>query len=332
MENLNHTERLLNLVYMIQNSPGIQAGELAEIFGRTVRTIQRDICNLRKAGFNIASSTGVAGGFASRGSYHLKPLVFTGAEALAIFVASRVLLEQNGFPYTNDLKSALGKVSQAISEKDEQYFHNMESKTSIVVKQIKDYYPWGKIFTQINQAILDQVTVEIRYDSYSSHTISVRRVNPCHMLFREGFWYLIGYCHLREEIRIFRIDRIRSLVITNLKFQSDREFSIEDFFKNSWNLGKGDPIIVKIRFNPPVSRLIRENIWHPTQKIEEIEDDSLILTVCVEGTWEIKKWILSWGVGAICQEPEELREEIKREFEKLVINYNNYHQATFIKN
>lgn len=64
---------------MIQNSPGIQAGELAKIFGRTTRTIQRDICNLRKAGFSITSSTGAAGGFVSRGSYYLKPLVFTGA-------------------------------------------------------------------------------------------------------------------------------------------------------------------------------------------------------------------------------------------------------------
>jgi len=170
---------------------------------------------------------------------------------------------------------------------------------------------------------LDQVSVEINYDSYSSHTLSARGVNPYHMLFREGFWYLVGYCHLREEIRIFRVDRIKKLEIKNTKFQVAREFSLEDFFKNSWNLGKGDSIIVKVHFNPPVSRLIRENIWHQTQKIEEIEGDSLILTVCVEGTWEIKKWILSWGVGAICLEPEELREEIKREIEKLVINYNN---------
>ncbi|MDR3601019.1 MAG: HTH domain-containing protein [Desulfosporosinus sp.] len=64
MDGLNHTERLLNLVYMIQNSPGIQAGELAKMFGRTTRTIQRDIYNLRKAGFDITSSTGGAGGFA----------------------------------------------------------------------------------------------------------------------------------------------------------------------------------------------------------------------------------------------------------------------------
>ncbi|MFZ3101781.1 MAG: transcriptional regulator [Desulfitobacteriaceae bacterium] len=325
MIDLAHTERLLNLVYIIQKSPGIQAKDLATIFGRTTRTIQRDICNLRKLGFKIDSSTGAAGGFASRGSYNLKPLVFSGAEALAVFVASRVLLEQNGFPYLNDLQSALGKISQVIREKDEAFFQSLEPKTSIIVKQIKDYYPWGTIFSQINQAIIDQVTVEITYDSYSSHAISVRKVNPYHMLFREGRWYLIGYCHLREEIRIFRIDRIKSLETTDEKFQTPEDFSIGDFFKNSWQMGKGEPITVKVCFDPPISRLIRENIWHHTQKIEEIEGDSLIFTVCIEGTWEIKKWILSWGSGAVCLEPEELREEIRLEMLELVGKYNGIH-------
>ncbi|GAB6178768.1 WYL domain-containing transcriptional regulator [Desulfotomaculum defluvii] len=322
MIGLEHTERLLNILYTIQKSPGIQGKELAKIFGRTTRTIQRDIRNLRRMGFCIISSTGAAGGFASRGSYYLKPLVFSGAEALSLFVASHVLLEQNGFPYINDLKSALEKIPQLISENDKDFFQSLEPRNSVEVKQIKDYYPWGEIFSQINQAILDQVTVEITYESYSSHTNSARRVNPYHMLFREGFWYLIGYCHLRGEIRIFRIDRIKRLETLDNKFQIPREFSLGDFFKNSWQLGKGNLTTVKVLFYPPISALIRENTWHHTQKIEEIQGDSLIFTVCVEGTWEIKKWILGWGVGAICLEPEELRKEIKREIEELIIKYN----------
>ncbi len=71
MSDLARTERLLNLLYTIQKSKGIQAKELALIFGRTTRTIQRDINDLRKLGFCIDSSTGAAGGFASRGAYVL---------------------------------------------------------------------------------------------------------------------------------------------------------------------------------------------------------------------------------------------------------------------
>jgi predicted DNA-binding transcriptional regulator YafY len=83
--------RCLFVYDTLQKSPGIQTKVLAELFGRTPRTIQRDICNLRKMGFNIDSSSGAAGGFASRGSYYLKLLVFSGVEALAIFIAIQIM-------------------------------------------------------------------------------------------------------------------------------------------------------------------------------------------------------------------------------------------------
>jgi len=321
MKNIDRTERLLNLICVIQKHPGIQAKELANIFGRTPRTIQRDICDLRKYGFFIDSSTGAAGGFRSRGSYFLKPLVLSGEEALAIFVASRVLLEQKGFLFRTDLESALAKISQVIREKDKDFFKSLEPRTSVVVKHIKDYYPWGEVFAEINRAILDRVIIEITYDSYNSGTVSARKVNPYHIMFREGCWYLIAYCHRREEIRIFRVDRIENLRRTDKQFPSPEDFSLQEYFKSSWQMGKGEPVTVRVYFESPVSRLIRENTWHPTQEIEELEGGSLIYTVRVEGTFEIRQWILGWGAAAECLAPEGLREEIGRELGKMAEKY-----------
>lgn len=321
MNDLARTERLLNLLYTIQKQPGIQAKELARIFGRTPRTIQRDIQDLRKLGFEIASSTGAAGGFASRGSYYLKPLTFSGSEALALFMASRVLLEQKGFPYRDDLEAALNKIADVIREKDEGFFRGLEPKTSLLIKQLKDYYPWGQVFAEINQAILEQRTVRLTYDSYSSRTVSQRLVDPYHMMFREGCWYLVGYCHNRQEARIFRVDRIRELVRTSQKFQLSEGFSLREYMGNCWQLGKGEQVLVKVLFEPPVSRLIRESTWHHTQEIQELPGDRLIFSATVEGTWEIKKWILGWGRGAICLEPRELRDEIARELREMAGRY-----------
>lgn len=314
MSDIARTERLLNMLYTVQKCPGIQGKDLAKIFEKSSRTIQRDIGDLKKMGFNIISSTGAAGGFMSRGSYSLKPLVFSGEEALALFVASRALMEQKGFPYAEDLKSALKKISQVIYEKDEQFFQGLESKTSVILKQLKDYIPWENVFEEINQAILNRLTIEMTYDSYSSQNIVKRKVDPYHMIFREGCWYLIAYCHQREAIRIFRVDRIIDAETTMEEYVLPEDFSLAEYFKDSWQLGKGEQIImVKILFYPPVSRLIRENTWHPSQKIEELPEGKLIYTARVEGTFEIKRWILGWGAGAECLEPEGLREEIGRE-------------------
>ncbi|MFZ5631593.1 MAG: helix-turn-helix transcriptional regulator [Bacillota bacterium] len=65
---LRRSERVLNLLYMIQQRPGVQCNELAALFDRSPRTIQRDLKQLRKLGFAIRSSRGPAGGFAARGA------------------------------------------------------------------------------------------------------------------------------------------------------------------------------------------------------------------------------------------------------------------------
>ncbi|MBM7854024.1 putative DNA-binding transcriptional regulator YafY [Desulfohalotomaculum tongense] len=321
MGNFNRTERLLNIIYTIQMRPGIQAKELAAIFGCHVRTIQRDIKQIKKLGFKIDSSTGAAGGFASRGEYYLRPLTFSGREAFAIFTAARILLEKKGFPYRDDLQAALDKVSAVISEKEQDFFHNIESKVSVLIDQLKDYAPWGDVFISINEAIFASHRLEMVYHSYSSNTVSRRLVDPYHVIFRNGCWYLVGYCHRRQEVRIFRIDRIKKLRVTAETFQLPEDFSIKDYFGSSWQIGKGEEVEVKVKFFPPVSRLIGESIWHPAQQIEKLPGDELIFTVKVEGTWEIKKWILGWGKYAEVLQPVELREEIGQELEEMLERY-----------
>lgn len=320
---LKRSERIINLLYFIQQRPGVQCNELANLFGASRRTIQRDLHQLRKLGFSIDSSRGQAGGFISRGGYYLKPLTFTGPEALALFVAARVLLEQEGFPYRADLQSALDKVARVVSPKDENLFWGLEQNISLLVSGLRNYGPWGKTFKSLNDAILNKRRLTIVYSSYSSQCVSERQVDPYHILFRDGFWYLVGYCHTRKETRIFRIDRINDSSFTEEKFDSPKDFNIQDYLGKSWRIGKGEDIEVAIKFYPPICRLIREGIWHPSQRLDELPGGEVIFRATVEGNWEVKKWILSWGAAAEVLEPEELRKEIKWELAEMVDKYKN---------
>ena len=314
-------ERLLNTLYILQRNPGIKSHELAEIVGVGVRTVQRYLSELRSAGFAIDSSTGAAGGFRARGEYYLKPLTFTGPEAIALLVASKVLLGQEGFPYREHLTIALEKISGAILPRERPFVEKLEPQISLLVDSLRNYLPWGETFQTINGAILNRQSLRIDYDSYSGGGRSSRLVNPYHVLFREHYWYLVGYCHTRQEIRIFRIDRIVSLAETDQQFTLPDNFSIKDFMNNSWQLAKGEEVMVKIKFYPPITRLIREGIWHHSQQIEELPGDELIFTVTVEGTWEIKKWLLSWGKYAEVLEPQGLREEFAGQLGEMMGKY-----------
>ncbi|MCL6477226.1 MAG: transcriptional regulator [Peptococcaceae bacterium] len=308
---------------MIQQRPGVQCNELAALFDRSTRTIQRDLEQLRKLGFTIRSSRGPAGGFAARGGYHLKPLTFTGPEALALFIAARVLLEEEeeGFPYRSALQAALEKIAGVVNEKDEDFLSGLEPNISLLVTKLRNYAPWGKTFRIINEAILNHDRLTMVYSSYASQCIARRTVDPYHVLFREGFWYLIGYCHTRRETRIFRIDRIKDISPDGEKFDPPGNFSVREYLGKSWRIGKGEDVEVAVKFYPPESRLIAEGAWHPTQRLEQLPGGEVIFRAEVEGTWEVKKWILGWGSSAEVLSPPELRDEIRRELAEMAGRY-----------
>lgn len=325
--NLNRSERILNLLYMIHRNPGIQCNDLAEYFGTSLRTIQRDLKQVRKLGFSIKSSTGAAGGFVASGGYFLRPLTFTGIEALALFISARALLEQKEFPYRDNLQSALKKIAGVVNEKEERFLEDLEPNISLEITGLMDNSHAGESFLVINKAILNSARLAVNYNSYSGNEVKVRLVDPYHVMFREGFWYLVGYCHARHETRIFRIDRIVDVSITEEKFKLPEGFNVKDFMGNSWRVGKGDRIEISVKFYPPVSRLIQEGVWHATQRLEETPDGGLIFKAEVEGVWEIKKWILSWGPAAEVLEPEALREEIRKELNDMLQKYGMPHSS-----
>lgn len=318
---LRKSERIINLLYMIQRRPGIQCSELASFFGTSRRTIQRDLEQLRRIGFSINSSRGAAGGFATRGGYHLKSLTFTGPEALSLIVAARVLLEQEGFPYRDSLQSAMEKISGVVSQKDNYFLDSLEPNISLMVTGLRDYEPWGETFNVINDAILNNSRLAMVYQSYNSQYTSERLVDPYHVLFRDGFWYLVGYCHTRKETRIFRIDRIAGISPNGEKFSPPEDFSIREYLGKSWRIGKGVAVELAVKFHPPVSRLISEGQWHPTQRLEHLPDGVVIFRAEVEGAWEVKKWILGWGPAAEVLEPPELRDEIRRDLGEMAGRY-----------
>ena len=78
---------------------------------------------------------------------------------------------------------------------------------------------------------------------------------------------------------------------------------------------------VKVRFAPGIAAYIRERMWHPTQKTTEHKDGSLTLTMRVNETTELKRWLLSWGKGVTVLGPKALAAEMKGEAEEMTRGY-----------
>jgi predicted DNA-binding transcriptional regulator YafY len=126
---------------------------------------------------------------------------------------------------------------------------------------------------------------------------------------------------LRKDIRIFALDRIKSLRLTEETFEMPEDFKVEDFMQTSFGVFRGKPQKVRIRFAAEVAGYISEKTWHKTQTLEPQNDGAIIFEARVAGTDEIKFWLMSWGSKAEVLSPAALRDEIRSEAEAMLQSY-----------
>lgn len=307
-------KKVIQTMLIIQSSPGINSTEIAAKLNTSTRSVQRYIKTLRDTGLEIESSSGHMGGFLCRKGYQFNPIYLTPEERTMLTLAVNTL-NNEGFPLFKELSSAVEKIAGYRDQTTNSFF-------SIMLPPRGNYDIYNQFIVELKDLIANKTRIEIKYASFSSGEVKRRKVDPYHVALNDGFLYLIGYCHLRNEIRTFRIDRIDEFSALNEKFNIDSEFVIDKYIKNSWSIAKGEQTKVVIKFTSPISKLIKEAIWHESQQIEDLENESILFTVVVEGTWEIKKWIYGFGKYAEVIEPDSLRKEIIEELGEMVRNYS----------
>jgi predicted DNA-binding transcriptional regulator YafY len=90
-------------------------------------------------------------------------------------------------------------------------------------------------------------------------------VDPYHLTLHGGGFYLVAYCHLREAVRIFAVERIRELEVQTVRFQRPAEFDLDNYLDGVWGIIRGDIVTVKVLFGRGVARYIKDRLWHPTR-------------------------------------------------------------------
>ena len=313
MNKINKIERLVNTIIILKAHPGIQVESLAEIFDTSIRTIYRDFRSLNIAGLPVYSSTGPHGGYYIHEHYFLPPLRFTGEEAASLFLAGNFLLQQKGFPYQKDIRLALFKIESLLEKENKKYIQEVKDKISFNIQKLKDYEEYSETFDLLNKAILEKRKINLKYYTISRDKLTNRTINSYHLMFRQGVWYLIAFCNWRKKTKIFRVDRIKEIAISDDTFETPSDFSLSAYMGKSWQVVRGKDIGIKVKIFPPASRWVKEEIRHSTQKIEELSDGSVIFSAEVSGLIEVKKWILGMGSSAQVLAPQSLRKEIQEE-------------------
>ncbi len=317
MSKLTH---LLQMILTLQYKQFTTASELAGEFEVDKKTIYRYIETLNMANIPIKTKKGRYGGFYINEEFYMKEPNLTEDELEALLMAGEILNEENGFIYEKPLKRAITKIKN-VTLHDNESLKDFRSRIEFKISNVGNLESLDNIISKINSAMVKNRSVEISYFSMNKDSLTQRMVDPYAISFRMGAWYLIGYCHLRESVRLFKISRIRKLTITNNLFFKPLNFSVKEYMKNSWGTFRGELTRVVIKFDKKAAAFVKESRWHESQEIEELKDGSILFKVYVSGVGEIKRWVLGFGSEAEVMEPNSLRDEISEDCMKLTNLY-----------
>lgn len=293
--------RLFRVLYYILEQGKVTAGELADKFEVSVRTIYRDIDSISSAGIPIYATQGKGGGI----------------EIAENFVLSKSMLSENE---KQQIMSALqGLDTTAIQSKNE-----LLTKLSALFK-IKsanwievDFTNWQnnklyeKTFNDIKSAILSKHMISFSYFSRHEEETS-RRAKPVRLLFKSQDWYLYAFCLLRNDFRYFKLSRINHLKIDEATFED----SFEDQILKK-EMPPENTIRIKVKFDRKVAFRVYDEL---NQEITEDDSGNLYAEIELPNDYNLYSYVFSFGDGVEILAPQEVRAQMKEMINKMAKKY-----------
>ena len=314
---MNRTDRLLAIILELQDRKQLRAEDLAAIFEVSKRTIYRDIQALCEAGVPVVAVTGQ--GYSLLEGYFLPPVSFSPHEALLLILGSEVMAQNFDAQYRTAARSARRKIEAVLPEALHEQVGALQNQISFVAASSADSPVSHDYLPQLRQAILERRTVRLsyhqRFPEAGESPHSIREVDPYRLVHRANAWYLSAYCHLRQEMRHFRLDRIEQLELLPQTFiDSSPPEADQPQSTTPRNL------IIRALFDGVAARWLQEA--RSFYIVEEIETEAgVLVTLAVRQEQEVLPWLLSWGSQVRVLEPESLRRKLAEEAARMAQIY-----------
>ncbi len=300
----NTATRLITLIFLLQSQPNQKASELAEKLGVSLRTVHRYFEMLDEMGIPIYSERGPYGGFSLLRGYKMPPLVFTLEEAVAVVLGTGLVQELWGDLYREAARGALAKLENLLPA--EQVREVTWVRQSLVVTgmhraNLKAQTP---ALEKLRRAIREHRSVEMNYQSSQVPHPSQRRMDPYGLAHRWGWWYVIGYCHTRKEVRTFRVDRIFEIALLDTTFIPSPDFNLQEHLKKEFE--NQPKVVSRLRFEGEWASLLAGNqsYW---ETVEPHPDGSVEVTFAAPALEWAAATALAYGPAVEVLEPPALR-------------------------
>jgi len=314
--------RLLFIDRKIREGRHPNCSSLAQEWEVSRKTIQRDLDYMRyQLDAPLEYSAKHRGYVYTEEQYKLPAMDIRESDLFGIYLADKLLVQYEGTPIFDSLCSVFAKIEQSLPDKISLDFASDQGKFTVLAPFSTTIDP--TVWEIVIDALRSSQQVEVQYKTPGKEPI-IRRIDPYHGVRYEGDWYIVGHCHLRDEIRTFSLSRIVGAKKTDKLFQIPRDFDFQKLsgshFGVHWSDGETE---VKIRFNKKVVDYVKERIWHPSQEVVDCDNGDVILSLTVNHLLELKRWILSWGDAALVLEPDSFAQNIRETLHKAAHFYES---------
>jgi len=297
-------DRLLGILTILLQNDQVTAPQLAEKFEVNRRTIGRDIDTLCQAGIPIVTRQGMGGGISIVEGFKLDKSILTKNELSNIIIALKgigSISDQTPIERTLD---KLGANTEAVVSMREPIIIDLgsheETKLTEKIEQIK---------TAINEV----KTIEFKY--YYDKGISKRKIEPYFVVFQWNAWYVFGFCLLRQDWRLFKLMRLWDLECL------DESYTIRDIppQERDFNSHYIEMINLVALFDESERYKLIET--YGLDSYEETEE-GLLFKMGFMNKGFLMNWLLGFGCKVKVLEPVDVKEELKREAEKMLAKYS----------
>jgi len=299
-------DRLISLLLLLQSRRQCSARILAERLEVSERTIYRDVEALGAAGVPVYAERGSAGGIVLADGYRRALTQFSEDEIRSLFVSGVSPLADLGLE--RGLDRALEKLHGGLADVQRRAAEKSRSRIHVDQRRWNQPEPPRAILTALRRAVWDDRRVRIRYED-RNRAISTRTVDPLGLVSKAGVWYLVA--RYGEELRSFRVDRMRSAEELAQRFERPAAFDLERYWRESSarfkETSRSADCIVLLRAR--ADAVERVSAYWPAELVS-LDGASALLRVTFPGREVATFALVAWSDVATLVEPEELREAL----------------------
>jgi predicted DNA-binding transcriptional regulator YafY len=306
------TDRLFALLDLLRGQQQLTTQALAEHFGVSERTIRRDLTRLQDLEVKVETLPGRGGGVTLAKGSLLPALRFTDDEALVLALGLKQAQRTKEAKLARAAESAFKRLehvlTESLGERIDSVLQSLETQSPEALRMEKIE---SRTMLDVSQAVQQRERLEVRYRSHKSG-FTYRNLDPYGIVYLNNNWYVAGYCHLRKDVRTFRLDRLEVLKTTGETFKPPKNFNAFKTISES---------LAQAPFpgSTPCRVLLQTNLAEASNYIPayvamlEPQQDGVMLTVMAhpDWFWRVALYLLELPFAVKILGPDGLKEELE---------------------